>query len=96
MLPFRVSFGKTMKITPHPKIAKVMKVVAEDEDLYLVYFNWMTLFSKITLSDQNILFATINNDGEIIQKTANYSKPNNLQIDASQSETTGIIIVKNN
>lgn len=38
-----------MKITPHPMVAKVMKVVAEDEDLYSIYFNWMTIFSKITL-----------------------------------------------
>lgn len=49
MFPFRVSFEKTMKITPHPKVAKILNVIAEDEDLYLVYFNWMTLFSKITL-----------------------------------------------
>ena len=49
MLPFRISFGKTMKITPHPKVARVLKGISEDEDLYRIYFNWMTLFSKITL-----------------------------------------------
>jgi hypothetical protein len=49
MLPFRVSFEKTMKITPDPKVARVLKIIAEDEDLYRIYFNWMTLFSKITL-----------------------------------------------
>lgn len=48
MLPLKVSFGKTMKITPHPKVARVLKVIAEDEDLYRIYFNWMTLFSNIT------------------------------------------------
>ena len=49
ILPFKVKLGKTMKITPHPMVAKVMKVVAEDEDLYRIYFNCMTLFSRITL-----------------------------------------------
>lgn len=49
MFPFKVNFGKTMKITPHPKVARVLKVISEDEDLYRIYFNWMTLFSKITL-----------------------------------------------
>jgi hypothetical protein len=49
ILPFKIKLGKTMKITPHPKLAKVMKFISEDEDLYRIYFNWMTLFSKITL-----------------------------------------------
>ena len=48
ILPFKIKLGKTMKITPHPKLAKVIKFISEDEDLYRIYFNWMTLFSKIT------------------------------------------------
>ena len=49
MLPFKIKLGKTMQIIPHPKVRKIMKIVAEDEDLYRIYFNWMTLFSEITL-----------------------------------------------
>ena len=49
MLPFKISFGKTMKITPHPKIAKAMKIIAENEGLYCVYFASLTIFQKITL-----------------------------------------------
>jgi hypothetical protein len=49
ILPFKIKLGKTIKIIPHPKVAKAMKIIAEDEDFYSIYFHCMTLFSKIIL-----------------------------------------------
>lgn len=38
-----------MKIIPHPKIERMMKLISEDEHLYHLYFDCLSIFSKITL-----------------------------------------------
>jgi hypothetical protein len=49
ILPFKIKLGKVMEIHSHPKLSKIMKIISEDEELYRIYFNYLTLFSKITL-----------------------------------------------
>lgn len=38
-----------MEFRLHPKLKKATRKISEDEDLYLIYFACLTIFSKLTL-----------------------------------------------
>jgi hypothetical protein len=49
MLPFKIRFKNKLEIIPSPKIAKIMKIISEDELLYCMYFGSLSIFQKVTL-----------------------------------------------
>ncbi len=49
MLPFKIRFKNKLEIIPNPKIAKIMKIISEDELLYAMYFGSLSLFQVVTL-----------------------------------------------